>query len=155
AEPDRESCSGPLPYSCDEIPAPSREWTQRDLTRDGRSPSGPGRVESADGPARPSGTGGGACPENSSRPRSLPLPLQWLVASADSRVQVSFRPRALARVLSVPTVGLAILPVSSLLMVARSIPVRSARSVRLKPWRSRSRRSPARAAINSGSPTGG
>ncbi|MGB2608647.1 MAG: DUF3368 domain-containing protein, partial [Isosphaeraceae bacterium] len=44
---------------------------------------------------------------------------------------------------------------SYLLIVARSIPVRSAIFVRLNPCRSRSRRRPAKAAINSGSPTGG
>ena len=69
-----------------------------------------------------------------------------------SRVHASLRPRALAYVLRVPIVGLAILPVSSLLIVARSIPVRSAISVRLNPCRSRSRRKPAKASNNSGSP---
>ena len=44
---------------------------------------------------------------------------------------------------------------SSLLIVPRSIRVRSAISVRLNPCRSRSRSRPAKAAINSGSPTGG
>ncbi len=71
------------------------------------------------------------------------------------RVQPSVLPRARAYVLRVPILGLQILPVSSLLIVARSMPVRSAISARLSPWRLRSRRRSRRASINSGSATGG
>jgi hypothetical protein len=85
-------------------------------------------------------------------------PRHWHAMSGfatTSKVHASPRPRAFAQVLRVPIVGLAILPVSSLLIVARSIPVRSAISVRLNPCRSRSRLRASKASINSVSPTGG